>query len=96
MLNSRDPADRLDGLNPTLTLRREDLLACWRQPIISPPPLRCLLQPAAADLTAFLELVEQRIERSDVETERPTRTELDQLTDVTAEPRMVFHQRQNQ
>ena len=68
---SRDQSYGLDELVPGLALSRQHALTCRRQPIEPPSSLACLLDPRSLDPSAFLEAIEQRIERVEMETSRP-------------------------
>src|SRR5689334_9530830 len=77
ILDSGDQADGFDELAPTFALRGENFPARRGEPVITAAALSWLLDPATADPAAFLEAIEQRIERRDIEPERAARTQLD-------------------
>src|SRR5262245_15247071 len=67
MLISRDPAYRLDERRPGLSLLREHPTSFSRHLVETAAPLVGLLDPGALDPVPLLELIEQRVERVDVE-----------------------------
>src|SRR5204863_4239709 len=73
MLDSCDAADRFHKLAPAIPLRRQRFLARRRQPIVTPPPLPRLLDPATPNPSPLFEAIQQRIKRSDVEMQSPVR-----------------------
>src|SRR5262249_49945406 len=96
MFVSSNPADGLDEIAPRVALRSQHARAGWRQPVVAPPPLARLLDPAALDPAALLQPVEQRVERCDAEAEQATRARFDQLAQVVAMPRLILDERQDQ
>src|SRR5439155_23455241 len=75
--NSSEIPNQLEELPPFFALRREHLAAPGRNPVVAPPALAGLLDPAARDPFAFFELVEGGVERREVEGERSTGASLD-------------------
>src|SRR5438132_85422 len=96
IVDSSDPVDGFDELTPRAPLRGEHGGARLREPVVPPAALARLFDPAALNPAAFLEAIEQRIERRDAELQDAARTRLDQLAQVVAVPRLVPDQRQDQ
>src|SRR5262245_2639165 len=95
MLNPGDQIDGFDELTPPGPLLRQHVFARGCQAIVAPPALACLFNPAATNPIPFLKPVKQRIKRSDVESNRATRTQLDQLANLVSVAGTIFQQRQN-
>src|SRR5262249_31320238 len=91
-----DAVDRRDELAPGAALRFEHAGAGGRQPVVAPAALPRLLDPAALNPAAFLEAIEQRVERRDAGLEHAARAELDELAEVVAMARLVLDERQDQ
>src|SRR5262245_37447042 len=96
MFHSSDAADREDEFAPRVTLRRQDVGADRRQPVIAAPPLPGFLDPPPQDPAALLEAIEQGIERGDAEFQDAARSRLDELAEVVAVTRLILEQRQDQ
>src|SRR5262245_46473045 len=96
MFHSRDAANGQDEFAPRVALRRQDVGADRRQPVIAAPPLPGFLDPATEDPAALLEAIEQGIERGDAEFQDAARSRLDELAEVVAMTRLIFEQRENQ
>src|SRR5262245_24941979 len=96
MFGSGDSTDRGHEGFPCAALRLQHFLPFGRQFVIAPPPLPRLLHPLPLDPAALLKPVEQRIERGDVETQRPARTGLDQFGNVVAMPGPDLNEREDQ
>src|SRR5262245_5739726 len=96
MFGSGDAADRGHEGLPRASLRLQHFLPFGRQFVIAPPPLPGLLHPLPLDPAPLLKPVEQRIERGDVETQRPARTRLDQFGNVVAVPWPDLDEREDQ
>src|SRR5688572_9214665 len=79
MLRSRDPAYGLDERLPCLDLLGEHAVTVGRELVEPAPPLAGLLDPGSLDPTSFLQPVEQRIQRIDVERQEPAGADVDQL-----------------
>src|SRR3954451_15670683 len=92
MLNSGDPADERDKVLPTLLLRPQRISPSRCQAVVAASPLLCFLDPPANDPPVLLEPVEQRIQRGDMKSQRPIRSELNQLRDVVPVPRLIFQE----
>ena len=92
MRNSGNAIDRADEFLPAIPLRGQNSFARWREAIVAPSTLSRLLYPSSANPTALFKSVKERIQRRDVESQDSARTQLDQLTDVVAVPRPIFHQ----
>src|SRR5262249_19316467 len=95
MLNPGDQVDRFDELTPPGALLRQDVFARGRQTIVTAAALPRLFDPAAANPVPFLESIEQRIKRSDVESNRAARPQLDQLANLVSVAGTIFQQGQN-
>src|SRR5947209_6764019 len=96
MFGLRNLRDRVDELPPVIALRGEDALALGRQTIEAPPAFAGLLDPLARNPSPFLEPVEQRIERRDLEFQASAGALLDQLADLVAVARARVHEREDQ
>src|SRR5262245_4044359 len=96
MFGSGDAADRGHEGLPRASLRLQHFLPFGRQFVIAPPPLPALLHPLPLDPAPLLKPVEQLIERGDVETQRPSRTRLDQFGNVVAVPWPDLDEREDQ
>src|SRR5215813_7438063 len=96
MFGSGDAADRGHEGLPRAALRLQHFLPFGRQFVIAPPPLPGLLHPLPLDPASLLKPVEQRIERGDVETQRPARTRLDKFGNVVAVPWPDLDEREDQ
>src|SRR5512139_3944995 len=88
MFGSGDPAHGLDERLPRLHLRREHAVTVRRELVEPAPPLAGLLDPGSLDPPAFLEPIQQRIQRIDVERQQPARTEVDQLAELVTVARL--------
>src|SRR5215471_8039580 len=95
MLNPGDQVDGFDELTPAGALLRQHVFAGGCQTIIATPALTRFLDPAATDPIPFLKAIEQWIKGSDIESNRATRTQLDQLAYLISVPGTIFEQRQN-
>src|SRR5215475_8013294 len=95
MLNPGDQVDGFDELTPACALLRQHVLANGSQTIVAAPTLARLFNPAAPNPVPFLKSIEQRIKRSDVESNRTARTQLDQLANLVSVPGTIFEQRQD-
>src|SRR5215469_17222025 len=95
MLNPGDQIDGFDELTPPGPLLRQHVPARGCQAIVAPPALARLFNPAATNPIPFLQSIKQRIKGSDVESNRATRTQLDQLADLVSVAGTIFQQRQN-
>src|SRR5918996_495197 len=95
MLNSGDQIDRFHELPPAGALLRQHVLAGSCQAIVAAPALTRLFNPAATNPIAFLQSIKQRIEGSDVESNRAARTQVDQLANLVSVPGTIFQQSQN-
>src|SRR5690349_20637770 len=84
MAEPRDAVDRGDELAPARTLRLERLAAGGGELVVALAPLPRLLHPAADDPAAVLHLVQQRVERGDVEVQDAARARLDELLHLVA------------
>jgi hypothetical protein len=71
MINPSDQGHGLDEGAPGLALPGEHATALSCQTVEAAPPLACLLYPAPLQPAAFLEPVQQRIKRGDVNFNRP-------------------------
>src|SRR5262245_64405964 len=96
MFGSGYAADRGHEGLPRAALRLQHFLPFGRQFVIAPPPLTGLLHPLPLDPAALFKPVEQRIERGDMETQRPARTGLDQFGNVVAVPGPSLDEREDQ
>src|SRR5215467_12247981 len=96
MFGSGDAADRGHEGLPRAALRLQHFLPFGRQFVIAPPPLPGLLHPLPLNPAPLLKPVEQRIERCDMETQRPARTGLDQFGNVVAVPGPDLDEREDQ
>src|SRR5258706_16145394 len=96
MFGSGYAIDRGHERFPCVALCGEHLPACRSQLVITSPPLSGLLHPAALDPAAFLEPVEQRVERCNVKTQGAFRARLDKFADLVAVPGPDLDQRQDQ
>src|SRR5918911_3394431 len=96
MFDPRDAVARLDELPPGAALRRQDFPARGSQAVIAAAALSGALHPAPLNPAAPLQAVQERVERGDVEPQRPPRTLLDQAADVVAVPRPLLDQREDQ
>src|SRR5689334_14542473 len=96
MVDSRDPADRLGERTPRAALRFEDLRSRCGQGVVAAAALPGLLDPASLDPAAFLEAIQQRIERCHAELEDAVGLGLDQLAQVVAVARLVLEQREDE
>src|SRR6185295_10794647 len=94
--NSGYAIDRGDKLFPAAALRGQNLLAITREPIVTPPALPRLLNPAPLNPSAFLEPVKQRIKRGDVESQHAIRSRVDELADFVTVAGAHFHQGEDQ
>src|SRR5204863_6725246 len=95
MFYPRDEADRFDELDPATALLRQRLLARWRKAVIASATLPCFFNPATADPVSFLQPIEQRVERSDIESYGAARAQLNKLSNFITVPRAVFEERKN-
>src|SRR6478672_2761711 len=95
MLNSSDEVDRLDEFPPAGALLRKHVFARGRQAIVATPALPRLFNPAATNPVSFFKSIKQRIKRSDVESNRAARTQLDQLANLVSVSGPIFQQSQN-
>ena len=86
MFPSRDEPHGIDELVPGPALLEQYTLTSGRDPVEAAPPLAGLLDPCPLDPAAFLEAIEQRIERVEVEHQSPARLCLDQLAQLVAVP----------
>src|SRR5262245_33260316 len=80
--SSGDPAHRLDERLPCLDLRLEHAVTVGRELVEPPAPFARLLDPGSLDPTSFLEPIEERIQRIDVERQQPAGAVVDQLAEV--------------
>lgn len=67
-----------------------------RETVVPAAPLARLFQPAADDEPAFLEAVERRVERRNVERQGSGRALLDELAQFVAVPGPLLHERQDE
>src|SRR5829696_51397 len=67
MFDSGNTINGFDKLLPTVTLRRQNLLAFGSETVIATSSLSCFLYPATLNPTSLLESIEQRVKRGDVE-----------------------------
>src|SRR6476619_518269 len=95
MLNPSDEVDRLDAITPASALLRKHVFARGRQAIVATPALPRLFNPAATNPVPFFKSIKQRIKRSDVESNRAARTQLDQLANLVSVSGPIFQQGQN-
>src|SRR5512132_3594459 len=95
MLNPGDQVDSFHELTPAGALLRQHVFARCRQAIVAAPALTRLFNPAATDPVPFLKSIKQRIKGSDVESNRATRTQLDQLANLVSVSGTIFQQGQN-
>src|SRR5215470_8559614 len=95
MLDPRDQVDGFDKLTPASALLRQDVFASRGETIVSAPALAGLFNPAAPNPIPFLKSIKQWIKRGDVESNRATRTQLDQLANLVSMPSTIFQQGQN-
>src|SRR5690349_14576154 len=94
--NPRDAIQRREKVLPDVALAGERLAPAPRELVIAAPALAGALDPAPFDQAAVLEAVQRRIERCDVEGDRPARAGGDQLSDLVAVALPLFQQRQDQ
>src|SRR6516225_144622 len=90
ILDSGEFANELEELPPLLALRGEDLAAFRGDLVIAAPTLSRLLDPASLNPLALFQLVERRVERREVESQRTTGSRFDQLRQLVAVSRLVF------
>src|SRR5262249_47802392 len=96
IFDSCNPVDRANELAPGAALRGEDGGARRRETVVASPALAGLFDPPPLNPAAFLEAVEERIERGDAKRDDAARADLDQLAQVVAMPRLVLDERQDQ
>src|SRR5262249_28390275 len=95
MLNPGDQVDGFDELTPAGALLRQHVFARGRQAIVATAPLTWLFDPTAPNPVPFLKSIKQRIKRSDVESNRSARAQLNQLADLVSVSGTIFQQGQN-
>src|SRR5687767_1177697 len=81
---------------PAVALAREDAASFGGEAIAAAPALARPFDPAPEDPAALLELVEQGIERGDMEGQQPVRPPRDLARDVVAVELPVLERRQDQ
>src|SRR5690242_1345264 len=96
MFDSCNPADDGDEILPALLLRSKLPLAGRSQLVIAPPALLRLLHPYARNPAFFLQTMQQWIERGDMKSQSPARSNLNQLRDVIPVARLILDQRHHQ
>src|SRR5512134_3032346 len=85
MVGSRgDPAYGFDECLPCLDLRFEHSVTVGRELVEPASPLAGLLDPGSLDPTSFLEPIQERIQRIDVERQEPAGADVDQLAELVA------------
>src|SRR5262249_1213903 len=89
-------ADQREELAPFLPLRGEDVAPLGGETVVAPAPLPGLLDRAALNPLALLELVERGVERGEVEGEQAARSLLDQLRQFVAVTGAVVEKREDQ
>src|SRR5262245_37244737 len=95
IVHSGNEAHRFDKGFPRAALACQDLSPGSGQAVETPSSLPGLLDPPALQPAAFLESIEERIERRDMELECSVRTLLDQFADLVAVPGTRFEDRQD-
>src|SRR6516165_1618157 len=95
MLNPGDQVDGFDELTPPGPLLRQHVFPSGGQTVVAAPALAGFFNPAAPNPIPFLQPIKQRIKGSDVESNRTTRTQLDQLANLVSVAGTIFQQRQN-
>src|SRR6185369_12810042 len=96
MFRSRNLLNRVHEFAPVVALRSQDLPALAGQSIETAAPLARLLDPLADDPAPFLETVEERVERGDLELQPAAGPLLDQLADLVAVAGPGLDERQDQ
>src|SRR5687768_1465951 len=87
---------RFEKFTPTIPLRFQDPFSFRSQAVIAAAALTRLFDPTSLNPAAFLQAVEQRVQRRDIEAKPSVRALFDQRADVVAMPRLCFEQRKNQ
>src|SRR5262245_40985471 len=86
--SSGDPAHRLDERLPCLDLRGEHSVTVGGELVEPAAPLAGLFDPGSLDPPSFLEPIQQRVQRIDVERQQPAGADVDQLAEVVAVARL--------
>src|SRR6516225_2653542 len=92
----RDPIDASNKFAPPSKLRSQNSPPLPREPIVPAAPLVGFFDPAPLYPAAPFEAVQERVERSHMETNRSARALLNELTDFIAVTRACFNERKNQ
>src|SRR5262245_55359193 len=95
MVLSGDQAHGLYEVPPGLALAVEDAASSRSESVKAAPPLARLFHPASLQPSAFLQSVEQRVERGHMEREMSVRAALDQFADLVTVPRSRLENRQD-
>src|SRR5262245_31164762 len=96
MLHPRDARDGRHELLPRVPLRREHAFSFGGNAVVATPALSRLFDPAPLDHAAFLEAIQERIERCGVERQNAGRARFDELAQLVAVSRLCLDERQDE
>src|SRR5262245_41152380 len=96
MFESRGLRERRHERGPSAALRAQPFPAVSSETVIAAAALTGFFDPPPVDPLAILELVEQGIERRDMERQQPARLARDLARDVITMELAVFERRQDQ